>query len=152
MKKAGFTLVELMVTVCIIGLIAVLSIPGFTRFRQSWKLNGEADQIASTIRAARAAAVMKSINAIFTFDMDNSTFFYFEDNDRDGTRDSDEYRSATYDLDPAIVFSASTLPGTTLTFGSMGNTPNSGIITLRNTYNRTRNIRVYGGTGNIAVD
>ena len=152
MKKAGFTLVELMVTVCIIGLIAVLSIPGFTRFRQSWKLNGDADQFASTIRTARAAAVMKNINAIFTFDMDNSTFFYFEDNDRDGTRDNDEYRSATYDLDPAIVFSASTLPGTTLTFGSMGNTRKSGIITLRNTYNRTRNIRIYGGTGNITVD
>lgn len=152
MKKAGFTLTELMVTISVVGLIAVLSVPGFTRFRQSWKLRGEADHLAGTMRAARAAAVMKSIDAVFIFDMENRTFFYFEDADRDGSRDSGEYRSALYRLDPAIEFAAHTLPGTRLTFGAKGNTPNSGSITLRNSYSSTRRIRIYGGSGNITVE
>lgn len=152
MKKAGFTLTELMVTISIIGLLAVLSVPGFTRFRQNWKLRGEADQFAATIRAARAAAVMKSTNAVFVFNLDERTFFYFEDDNRDGSRDAGEYRSATYSLDPAIRFAAHTLPGTTLTFGAKGNTPNSGSITLRNSYNSTRRVRIYGGTGNVTVN
>jgi prepilin-type N-terminal cleavage/methylation domain-containing protein len=152
MKKGGFTLVELMVTITIIGLIAVLSVPAFTRFRQNWMLHGEAEQFAGTLRAARAAAIMKSINAVFTFDMDANTFFYFEDNDRDGVRDNGEYRSAVYHLTPGIEISARTLPATTLTFGALGNTQNSGTVTLRNAYNRTRSIRIYGGTGNITVN
>lgn len=152
MRKAGFTLTELMVAISIIGILAVVSLPAYTRFLHNWKLNGEADQLAGVMRAARAAAVMKNINAVFSFNMDANTFFYFEDNDRDGARDSNEYRSATFTLPPDIDISAHTLTGTTLTFGAMGNTAASGTITLRNVNNRTRTVRIFGGTGNIVVD
>lgn len=152
MKKFGFTLVELMVAIAIIGLIAVLSIPGYTRFRQSWLLRAEAEQFAATMRAARAAAVMKSIDVVFRFDMDQNTFFYFEDSNRNGLRDGKEYQSATYSLSPGISFSALTLPSAQVTFGALGNTRFSGTVTIRNSYNRFRSIRIYGGTGNVAVD
>jgi len=151
-KNRGFTLVELMVSISIIGLLAVLSVPGFSRFLQSWKLMGDADRFASTLRMARAAAVTKNISAVFTFDTDDNTFFYFEDNDRDGTRDNTEYRSAIYRLDLGILFTAHTLSTATLTFGAMGNTRESGSITLKNSYNRTRTVRIFGGTGNITIE
>lgn len=152
MKKAGFTLTELMVTISIIGILAVVSLPAYTHFLHNWQLNGEADQLAGVMRAARAAAIMKNINAVFSFDMDANTFFYFEDNDRDGSRDNSEYRSATFTLPPSVEISAHTLGGTILTFGAMGNTAANGTITLRNVNNRTRRVRIFGGTGNIIVD
>jgi len=34
----------------------------------------------------------------------------------------------------------------------MGNTRESGSITIRNSYNRTRTVRIFGGTGNIIVE
>jgi hypothetical protein len=84
--------------------------------------------------------------------VDDRTFFYFEDSDRDGVRDNNEYRSAIYRLIPQIIFAAHTLSGTTLTFGPMGNTRANGSITLRNTRNSTKIIRIYGGTGNVTID
>ena len=53
---------------------------------------------------------------------------------------------------PGIVISAFTLPAQTLIFGSMGNTKDSGSITLRNTHDRTKTIRLFGGTGNVTVE
>jgi prepilin-type N-terminal cleavage/methylation domain-containing protein len=152
LTNKGFTLTELMITVLIIGIIAALSVPGFARFLNTWKLAGDADHFAATVRTARAAAVTKNIDAVFTFNDANGTFFYYEDADRDGTLDNTEFRSATYRLEPGIVFAGYTLSSTTMTFGSMGNTRESGSITLRNSYNRTRTVRIFGGTGNVLVD
>lgn len=148
----GFTLTELMITVLIIGIIVGLSLPGFARFLHTWKLAGDADHFAAALRTARAAAVTKNVTTVFTFNRNNGTFFYFEDTDRDGTLDAGEYRSATYRLDSGVVFAAHTLSSQTLTFGSMGNTRESGSITLRNSYNRTKTVRIFGGTGNVFVD
>jgi type IV fimbrial biogenesis protein FimT len=148
----GFTLTELMITILIIGIIAALSVPGFARFVHTWKLAGDADYFAAALRTARAAAVTKNISTVFAFDKNDGTFFYFEDNDRDGNLDESEYRSATYRLEAGIVFAAHTLSNPTLTFGSMGNTRESGSVTLRNTDNRTKTIRIFGGTGNVLVN
>lgn len=148
----GFTLTELMITILILGLVAVLALPTYGRFMQDWKLNGEADQLAGVLRAARSAAVMKNINVVFTFDVNNNTYSYFEDENGNGARDNTEYRSAVFELHHGITITAHTLAGTTLTFGSRGNTRDSGSITLRNAYNRNKLIRIFGGTGNITVD
>ena len=150
--RAGFTLIELMVSILIIGLVAVLSVPMYGRFSQNWKLNGEAQQFAAALRTARSAAVMKNISTVFVFDTDNNEYFFFEDEDRDGARDANEYRSATYELYEGIVITAHTLSTTTLTFGHLGNTRESGSITLRNNNNNIKAVRIFGGTGNITVD
>jgi len=151
-KQRGFTLVELMISISIMGLITVLAVPGFTRFLQSWKLQGDANQFATVLRTARAAAVTKNTSVVFTFDTDADNYFYFEDNDRDGTHDGGEYLSATYNLETGIAFAGHTLSSSTLTFGSIGNTRESGSVTFRNTFNRTRTVRIYGGTGNITIE
>ena len=148
-KSKGFSLVELMFVIMIFGLVLTASIPSFGRFLQTWKLHGEVDRMAAALRTARSAAVMRNINAVFQFDTDQGTYFYFEDDDGDGQRDAGEYRSATFTLPPGIVFDSQTLGGTTITFGPRGNTTQSGSIILENGLERTRQITIFGGTGNI---
>ncbi len=151
-KTSGFTLTELMIVILIMGLIAVFSVPGYNQFMQTWKLNGEAQEFASMLRTARSAAVMKNIPVVFNFNMANNTYSYFEDNDGDGSHDAGEYRSEVRELVPGVVITAHTLPSQVLTFGRKGDTGSGGAITLRNVKNRTRIVRVFGGTGNIKVD
>jgi prepilin-type N-terminal cleavage/methylation domain-containing protein len=148
-KSKGFTLVELMFVILIFGVVMTASIPSFGRFLQTWKLHGEVDRIAATLRTARGAAIMRNIDAVFRFDTNQGTYFYFEDVDSDGVRDTGEYRSATHTLPPGISFESQTLGGTTITFGPRGNTMQSGSIILQNTLERTRQITLFGGTGNI---
>ncbi len=141
-----------MIVISIIGLIAVLALPNYGRFVATWRLNGEAQQFATTLRTARSSAVMKNIDVIFTFDTDASTYFYFEDMNKDGGHDAGEYMSAIYALPESIKITAFTLSNPTLTFGSKGNTRESGTITLLNVLSDTKDIRIYGGTGNVTID
>jgi type IV fimbrial biogenesis protein FimT len=148
----GFTLTELMIAVSIIGLIAVLSIPNYSRFMMGWRLNGETQHLASALRTARSSAIMKNIDVVFTFDLDANTYSWFEDMNRNGNRDNGEYESAEYELCENVVITAHTLSSNILTFGSKGNTRESGSITLRNTLNNVKSVRIFGGTGNVTVD
>ncbi len=148
----GFTLTELMIAITILGLIAVLSVPNYQRFMMGWRLNGETQQLASALRTARSSAVMKNIDVVFTFDPDANTYSWFEDMNRNGNLDNGEYESAEFELTDTVEIAAHTLSSTVLTFGSKGNTRESGSITLRNPLNNVRSVRIFGGTGNVTVD
>jgi len=151
-KVRGFTLTELMIVISIIGLISVLAVPNYKRFMLDWQLNGEAQHFASALRAARSAAILKNINVVFAFDMDNNEYFYFEDVDKDGMLDGDEYRSRIYKIKPGIEIAAYTLSRPVVIFGSKGNSWESGTIVLRNANSKVKGVRIYGGTGNITID
>lgn len=151
-RNSGFTLTELMIVISIFGLIAVLAMPNYNRFMQTWRLNGETQQFATVLRTARSAAVMKNIDVVFSFNMDEGTYSYFEDDDRDGGHDAGEYESSLYQLPEGIIIAAFTLSNPVLTFGSKGNTRETGSITFRNLNNITKQIRIYGGTGNVTID
>jgi len=148
----GFTLTELMIVISILGLIAVLSVPNYNRFMMGWRLNGETQQLASALRTARSSAVMKNIEVVFSFDPDAGTYSWFEDANGNGGLDNGEYQSAEYDIGETIEIAAYTLSSTTMTFGTKGTTRESGSITLRNTINHIRRVRIFGGTGNVIVD
>jgi type IV fimbrial biogenesis protein FimT len=151
-NSKAFTLTELMIVISIMGLIAVLSVPNYNRFMMGWRLNGETQQLASALRTARSSAIMKNIDVVFTFDPDRGTYSWFEDNNRNGSLDSGEYESSEFDLTDMVEIAGHTLSSTTLTFSNKGTTRESGSITLRNTINEIRSVRIFGGTGNVTVD
>lgn len=147
----GFSLLELMVVITIMGLLLGLSVPALARYLQNWRLNAEADEIAMMMRAARSAAIMKNTTTVFQFDAQASTYGYFEDLDGDGNHDDSEYQNEA-SLPQGLVINRHTLTNTRLAFGPRGNCNESGSITVSNTNYRERTIVVFGGTGNIRVD
>lgn len=56
-NNKGFTLVELMVTVAIIGILAVLAMPSFTELTRNQQLKTTAGEYHATLRLARHEAM-----------------------------------------------------------------------------------------------
>lgn len=59
MKQAGFTIIELAVTMLIIGIVVTLTAPAFSEFLMSQRRIDAAQQLASGIRTARTEAILR---------------------------------------------------------------------------------------------
>jgi len=58
-RQAGLTLIELVVTVVVIGILATVAAPAFNSFFERQRLIGAADSLYGAIRFARAEALKK---------------------------------------------------------------------------------------------
>jgi len=72
MRQAGVTLIELIVTVVVIGILATIAAPAFNNFFERQRLIGAADSLYGAIRFARAEA-LKTDQAVTVFFDDSST-------------------------------------------------------------------------------
>ena len=95
----GFTLLELMITVALVGLLASIGIPSFTSSLRGNRLTTSANEFISAINLARSEAVKRnqsvSIRKINGGDWEDG-WNVFVDLDSDGTLDAGEETIRTY--------------------------------------------------------
>lgn len=151
-RRGGFSLTELMIVITVMGLILAIGAPAMGRYLQSWRLNGEANEMATFLRLTRTAAVTKNTNAIFVFNASAGQYYYFEDDDADGVATGNEYESALQELPDGIAFDSYSMGQQWITFGPKGNTVDGGNIILKNSHNLTKRVRIFSGTGNVTID
>ena len=64
MNKKGFTLIELMIVIAIIGILSAIAIPNFSRMREKASINATASTLKSILKALEAYG---SYEAEFTY-------------------------------------------------------------------------------------
>ena len=67
--EGGFTLLELLVTLALAGLIAGLGLPYLAGRETGWQLNADARLLASELRAARGTALANRTRTIVRIDL-----------------------------------------------------------------------------------
>ena len=158
-RKAGFTLLELMVTLAIIGLMAAIAAPSFSKSVPRAKLRRATYQIANDLKLARLKCISGNHGTRITFDTANNTYTRYLDTNRDGTFAAGEADIVNRTLSSGISFvGASTGPNVTFDPNGSANDGTAAVadipITLVNSITppESRSISVNRAVGRVKIN
>lgn len=104
-RDGGFTILEAIVVVAIVGILVLIVAPAFLNMINRIKLTGTAREIASLMQAARMEAIKLGAPAYVAYDATENRFFAFVDLDRDGAEsDGDRVLAARVYVPTKIEF------------------------------------------------
>jgi len=138
-RESGFTLMELMTTIAVFSILAMIAIPTFMSWLPDMRLNGAARQVMGDLMAARmnAVKVNKDTQVIFA---NNYEYEVWYDQDGDGNKDlittkniQTNYHDVRFDSDnpPDPVFSPrGTATNHTITLENSSDSTKTKIITI----------------------
>lgn len=130
-KHAGFTLMELLMTMVIMGLMAGMAVPTMNSFISSSKVAGLTERIQADMELARTQAILNGTQDV-TMTINTATWCYGFDDDADNDPDTicNCNNPATCTVDGAQKVNTvnnfanttltTTLPGNTFIFSSSG--------------------------------
>jgi len=116
-SNTGFTLVELMVTVAIIGILASIAVPSFQDMIERNRLKEAVESLKSDLMFARTEAIKRSTNLNVSILVNGSSWCYGIDDDNTACAcatagacaiksiDGNQYQGTTLDADDNVVFS-----------------------------------------------
>jgi len=96
-NHCGFTLMELILVVAVMGIMAAIAIPAFMGFLPGMRLNGAARQVMGDLMDARMAAV-KNNNEFKIFFLNNHQYKILDDKNGNGVDDDGTGTSRTMDI------------------------------------------------------
>ena len=71
-RAAGFTLIELMVTIALIAILLVMVVPGFGTWNADARVRSVAESLTNAIRQTQSAAVSNGRTSLFAFTTDGA--------------------------------------------------------------------------------
>jgi prepilin-type N-terminal cleavage/methylation domain-containing protein len=113
--SSGFTVAELVVTICILGILAAIAIPGFSQWTPTMNLKSDVRNLKADIELSRLQAIKENEHIGLSFDTANNQYMVFVDNGdgaggiaRDGIHNGTERVLKTVTIaDGVILYEAS---------------------------------------------
>jgi type II secretion system protein H len=127
--ERGFSLVEMLIVVLIIGVMAAVALPNIGQYIRNYKVKGAAQMVAGELQSARSRAIMTNTNVGVSFVVvDRDTFRYVQE---DIDPASPQRLSGLKKLPTGVIFKPTALPqpGPTLRFLRLGGFCNPAVVT-----------------------
>lgn len=141
--QPGFTLIELVLTLCIIGILASIAIPDFKATLEDYRLKNAATEIASDIRLIQQRAISEGNIFKIIFDLNKRDRYHVAQ----GTR----ILKTAYLPDGVILEGTSLGGGHQIVFTESGAPSPAGSITLKNKRGERRYVIVAVATGRVRI-
>jgi type II secretion system protein H len=148
---AGFSLTELMVVIVIGSIMAAAAGPKFLALLRDAQMESAANEIAVSMRSARAKAISQGNDFVWSFADSGNTYSAFDDDDEDGVRDVGETEYGPVALPAILTLASSTVAGNSVTFRSLGNAGAGGVLEFADGRGAMITVTIEAATGNIAV-
>ena len=152
---AGFSVIELMVTLVIIGITAAISIPAFRLLTGANTLTGGADRLAGNFRLARQMAVSQGVPYIVAWDETERQVRIVRDENGDGDPDAGEATQGPFTLPGRISLANPDTLGFSDDYVSLlanGTASESGSLILSDSRGDTRNVILLAPTGQVRIN
>lgn len=134
-KSRGFTTVELLTIIAIIGILAIISVPAYRQISPTINLNSTTRELSSDLRYAQQLAVTEQIAYAVNFDLDNNQYTIINT--------QSESIIKTKSLDSQVnIENIIDLTDDTVTFNATGAASENGKITLINQNGRQITIEI----------
>lgn len=148
---AGFSLPELMVVLVIGSIIAASAGPKFMGLLRDAQMESAANEIAVSMRGARAKAISQGNDFVWSFADSGNTYSAYDDDNEDGTLDVGETEYGPVALPASLTLVSSTVAGNSVTFQSLGNAAAGGVLTFGDGRGAVILVTVEAATGNVVV-
>ncbi|MCP4583211.1 MAG: prepilin-type N-terminal cleavage/methylation domain-containing protein [candidate division Zixibacteria bacterium] len=158
MKKiAGFTMIEMMIGVVVIGILAAMAGPGFSNWIPRMKLKAEAREKVNYLRQARSRAIAENSQYGVYFNTSNGETAFFKDTNSPqlATYESgaDSLVEDLIETECNVFYANCTLSNDAVVFFPNGSASTSGTIELHDTESDYEYaITVLASTGRIRLD
>jgi type II secretion system protein H len=150
-REAGFSIVELMVVVVIMTIVLAASIPALRQHSENLNLTKGATEVEGTLKLARARAVSSNRPVVVVFDVNDGTYFLFQDDNGDGNHDSGETQSGVYEMPNKVTLGTVSFARNTVTFEPSGAASETGSVELVNTRHLAQRVDLTAATGLVYV-
>ncbi|OGC89795.1 MAG: hypothetical protein A2W25_02830 [candidate division Zixibacteria bacterium RBG_16_53_22] len=130
-KTAGFTMIEMAIVAVLVGVLATLAVPLFSRTLPRLKCHAEARNLLNSVRIARSRAIAENTQYGVYFDTNARTYLIFKDIVNQTLfryNNGDSIIVGPVELDANVVFTGTTFTASTLVMLPTGAASETGTV------------------------